>query len=185
METAQHWDRLAKNQPAEITMFQISEVQEAPAFNGRLSILTLRGTLCWGSTRSHLLRSVVGTIGSSRLLDLTPVTGASVYERIQTGRSPERIFQMPKKRYEVDQIIPMLRRADVELGKGRKVPEVCKMLGIVQQTYYRWRQKYGGMAPEMAKELKSLQKENAQLKTLVANQALDNAILKEAAKGNF
>ena len=56
---------------------------------------------------------------------------------------------MPKKRYEVDQIIPMLRRADVELGKGRKVPEVCKMLGIVQQTYYRWRQKYGGMAPEM------------------------------------
>ena len=118
-------------------------------------------------------------------IDLTPVTGASVYERIQTGRSPERIFQMPKKRYEVDQIIPMLRRADVELGKGRKVPEVCKMLGIVQQTYYRWRQKYGGMAPEMAKELKSLQKENAQLKTLVANQALDNAILKEAAKGNF
>ena len=54
---------------------------------------------------------------------------------------------MPKKRYEVDQIIPMLRRADVELGKGRKVPEVCKMLGIVQQTYYRWRQKYGGMQP--------------------------------------
>ena len=63
---------------------------------------------------------------------------------------------MPKKRYDVDQIIPMLRRADVELGKGRKVPEVCKMLGIVQQTYYRWRQKYGSMAPEMAKELKAL-----------------------------
>jgi transposase-like protein len=59
------------------------------------------------------------------------------------------------------------------------------MLGIVQQTYYRWRQKYGSMAPEMAKELKALQKENAQLKKLVADQALDNAILKEAAKGNF
>ena len=117
--------------------------------------------------------------------DLTPVNGASVYERIQTGRSPERIFQMPKKRYDVDQIIPMLRRADVELGKGRKVPEVCKMLGIVQQTYYRWRQKYGSMAPEMARELKALQKENSQLKKLVADQALDNAILKEAAKGNF
>jgi transposase-like protein len=113
------------------------------------------------------------------------VNGASVYERIQTGRSPERIFQMPKKRYDVDQIIPMLRRADVELGKGRKVPEVCKMLGIVQQTYYRWRQKYGSMAPEMARELKALQKENSQLKKLVADQALDNAILKEAAKGNF
>ena len=64
---------------------------------------------------------------------------------------------MPRKRYQVDQIIPMLRRADVELGKGNKVPEICKMLGISQQTYYRWRQKYGGMAPEMARELKALQ----------------------------
>ena len=92
---------------------------------------------------------------------------------------------MSQKRYGVDQIIPMLRRADVELGKGKKVPEICKLLGISTQTYYRWRQKYGGMAPEMAKELKALQKENAQLKKLVADQALDNAILKEAAKGNF
>ena len=75
----------------------------------------------------------------------------------------------------------MLRRADVELGKGKKVPEVCKRLGITQQTYYRWRQKYGGMAPEMAKELKALQKENTRLKKLVADQALDNAILKDAA----
>jgi len=79
----------------------------------------------------------------------------------------------------------MLRRADVELGKGKKVPEICKLLGVATQTYYRWRQKYGGMAPEMAKELKALQKENTQLKKLVADQALDNAILKEAAKGNF
>jgi putative transposase len=92
---------------------------------------------------------------------------------------------MAQKRYGIDQIIPMLRRADVELGKGKKVPEVCKKLGITQQTYYRWRQKYGGMAPETTKELKALQKENAQLKKLVADQALDNAILKEAAKGNF
>lgn len=92
---------------------------------------------------------------------------------------------MSQKRYGIDQIIPMLRRADVELGKGKKVPEVCKLLGITQQTYYRWRQKYGGMAPEMSKELKALQKENVQLKKLVADQALDNAILKEAAKGNF
>ena len=92
---------------------------------------------------------------------------------------------MAKKRYSEEQIIPMLRRADVELGKGKKVPEVCKLLGITQQTYYRWRQKYGGMAPEMSKELRALQKENARLKKLVADQALDNAILKEAAKGNF
>ena len=92
---------------------------------------------------------------------------------------------MPQKRYGVDQIIPMLRRADVELGKGKKVPEVCKLLGIAGQTYYRWRQKYGGMAPEMTKELKALQKENARLKKMVAEQALDMENLKEAAKGNW
>ena len=92
---------------------------------------------------------------------------------------------MPQKRYSVDQIISMLRRADVELGQGKKIPEVCKLLGITQQTYYRWRQKYGSMQPEMSKELKALQKENARLKRLVADQALDNAILREATKGNF
>jgi hypothetical protein len=59
------------------------------------------------------------------------------------------------------------------------------LLGITQQTYYRWRQKYGSMQPEMSKELRTLQKENARLKKLVADQALDNAILREAAKGNF
>ena len=53
---------------------------------------------------------------------------------------------MAQKRYGVDQIIPMLRRADIELGKGMLVPDVCKLLGIATQTYYRWRQKYGGMA---------------------------------------
>ncbi len=92
---------------------------------------------------------------------------------------------MPKKRHGVEQIIPKLRQADVELGKGKKVPEICKMLAISEQTYYRWRQKYGGMKPEMAKELKSLQKENSRLKKLVADQALDMDILKEAAKGNW
>ena len=92
---------------------------------------------------------------------------------------------MKQNRHTVDQIIAKLRRADVELGKGKKVPEVCKILEITDQTYYRWRQKYGGMQPEMAKELKSLQKENARLKKLVAEQALDMEILKEAAKGNW
>ena len=92
---------------------------------------------------------------------------------------------MKQQRHSVDQIIAKLRRADVELGKGKKVPEVCKVLQITEQTYYRWRQKYGGMAPEMAKELKALQQENARLKKLVANQALDMEILREAAKGNW
>jgi putative transposase len=92
---------------------------------------------------------------------------------------------MKSKRHTTEQIIAKLRRADVELGKGQKVPDVCKLLQITEQTYYRWRQKYGGMAPEMAKELKALQQENARLKKLVANQALDMEILKEAAQGNW
>ena len=78
-----------------------------------------------------------------------------------------------------------LRRADVLLGKDTKVPEICKQLEIAEQTYYRWRQKYGGMQPEMAKQLKTLEKENARLKKMVAEQALDMDILKEAAKGNW
>lgn len=92
---------------------------------------------------------------------------------------------MKQKRHTVDQVISKLRRADVELGKGVKVPEVCKQLEITEQTYYRWRQKYGSMQPEMVKELKALQKENARLKKLVAEQALDMEILKEAARGNW
>ena len=92
---------------------------------------------------------------------------------------------MAQKRHRVDQIISKLRRADVELGKGKKVPEVCKLIGIAEQTYYRWRQKYGGMQPEMVKELKALQNENARLKKMVAEQALDMEIWKEAAKGNW
>ena len=78
-----------------------------------------------------------------------------------------------------------LRQADVELGKGLKVPEVCRGLGISEQTYYRWRQKYGGMAPEVAKQLKALEKENTRLKKVVADQALDIQILKEAARPNL
>ena len=92
---------------------------------------------------------------------------------------------MKLKRHSVDQIVSQLRKANVELGKGKKVPEVCKELEVTEQTYYRWRQKYGGMQPVMVKQLKSLEKENSRLKKLVADQALDMEILKEAAKGNW
>ena len=71
------------------------------------------------------------------------------------------------------------------MGRVKKVPEVCRLLEISEQTYYRWRQKYGGMQPEMAKQLKALQKENARLKKMVAEQALDMEILKEASRGNW
>ena len=92
---------------------------------------------------------------------------------------------MALKRHRVDQIISKLRRADVELGKGKKVPEVCKLIEIKEQTYCRWRQKYGSMQPDMTKQFKALQKENARLKKMVAEQALDMEILKEATKGNW
>ena len=92
---------------------------------------------------------------------------------------------MKKTRHTTDQIIEKLRQADVALGKGQKVPDVCKSLEITEQTYYRWRQKYGGMAPEMTRQLRALEKENSRLKKLVAEQALDMEILKEAAKGNW
>jgi len=90
-----------------------------------------------------------------------------------------------KKRHSAEQIVAKLRQADVELGKGLKVPEVCRALGISEQTYYRWRQKYGGMAPEVAKQLKALERENGRLKKLVADLSLDNQILKEAARPNL
>ena len=63
---------------------------------------------------------------------------------------------MKSKRHTTEQIIAELRRADVELGKGHKVLDICKLLSITEQTYYHWRQKYGGMPPEMAKELRAL-----------------------------
>ncbi len=90
-----------------------------------------------------------------------------------------------KKRHSAEQIVSKLRQADMALGKGLRVPAVCKELAISEHTYYRWRQKYGGMAPEMTKQVKALERENARLKRLVADQALDIQILKEAARPNL
>ena len=90
-----------------------------------------------------------------------------------------------RKRYTGAQIVAKLRQADVLIGKGNSVPEVCREIEVSQHTYYRWRQKYGGMSPDMVKQLRAVQKENAQLKRLVADQALDISILKVAAEGNF
>ena len=71
------------------------------------------------------------------------------------------------------------------MGRGLHVPQVCKKLNISEQTYYRWRKEYGGLRLDQAKRLKALEQENTRLKRLVADQALDNAILKEVASGNF
>ncbi len=84
------------------------------------------------------------------------------------------------KRYKAEQIVAKLRQADVELGKGMTVKEVCRKIEVSEQTYYRWRQKYGGMSPELIKELKALQKENARLRKIIADQRIDMEIMKEA-----
>ena len=92
---------------------------------------------------------------------------------------------MARKRFTAEQIIHKLREADVLIGQGLKVPEVCRRLGISDKTYYRWRSAYGGMKVNQAKRLKALEKENARLKRLLADAELDKAILKEAASPNF
>jgi transposase-like protein len=92
---------------------------------------------------------------------------------------------MPRKQYAAEQIIDMLRQAEVELAQGATIPIVCRKLGITDQTYYRWRKEYGGLRVDQAKRLRELEKENSRLKRIVADQALDLAILKEAVSGNF
>ena len=92
---------------------------------------------------------------------------------------------MSGKRYSTEQIIVKLREAEIEAGRGLKVPEVCRKLGISEQTFYRWRKRYGGLGRSEVRRLKALEQENARLKKLLADAMLDNAILKEAASGNF
>ncbi len=90
-----------------------------------------------------------------------------------------------RKRYSVEQIIRMLREAEVETAKGTKVAQVCRKLGITENTYYRWRREYGGLKLDQAKRFKQIEKENARLKRIVADQQIDIAILKEVADPNF
>jgi len=92
---------------------------------------------------------------------------------------------MSRKCRTPEEIINKLREAEVGLARGMTVPEVSKKLGVTEQTYYRWRKEYGGLGRDQARRLKELERENARLKKLVAELSLDNAILKEAAQGNF
>ena len=92
---------------------------------------------------------------------------------------------MPRKRFTAEQIIQHLREAEVLLAQGQTIAQVCKKIGITDQTYYRWRKEYGGIRTDQAKRLKDLEKENARLKRLLADAELDKAILREAASGNF
>ena len=86
---------------------------------------------------------------------------------------------MAKRRHTAEQIISKLREAEVLLAKGTKLPQVCRKLGVTEQTYYRWRKEYGGVRTDQVKRLKGLEKENARLKTVVADLTLDNRMLKD------
>jgi putative transposase len=91
---------------------------------------------------------------------------------------------MGRKRYSPEQVVTLLREAEVLLSKGSTVRGVCRELGVSEHTYYRWRRDYGGLNVNQARRLKELEGENVRLKKLVAEQALDIAILREASRGN-
>ena len=92
---------------------------------------------------------------------------------------------MATKRYTAEQIISKLREAEVLLAKGISISQASKQIGIVEQTYYRWRREYGGLKVAQAKRFKEMEKENTRLRRAVADLTLDKLILKEAARGNF
>ena len=92
---------------------------------------------------------------------------------------------MKRKRYSPEQIIAMLREAEVKLSQGMAVGEVSRQLGIAEQTYYRWRKEYGGLKTSQAQKMKDLEKENTRLKKAVADLTLDKLILQEALEGNY
>ena len=91
---------------------------------------------------------------------------------------------MAGRRHTAEEIVNKLREADVELAQGASIAKACRKIGITDQTYYRWRREYGGLKVDQARRFKDLEKENTRLKRVVADQALDLAILKEVAEGN-
>lgn len=89
------------------------------------------------------------------------------------------------KRFTTEQIVNKLRQAEVLISQGQTIAQVCKQIGVIDQTYYRWRKEYGGLKTDQAKRLKELERENNRLKRLLADAELDKAILREAANPNF
>jgi len=92
---------------------------------------------------------------------------------------------MARKRYTPEQIIAMLREAEVRLSQGEKTSMICRSLGVSEQSYYRWRREYGGLKVSQARRLKDLEKESQRLRKAVSNLTLDALILKEAIEGKY
>ena len=92
---------------------------------------------------------------------------------------------MARKRYTTEQIIGLLREAEVRLGQGQTIGTICRGFGISEQSYYRWRREYGGLKLDQAKRLKEVEQENSRLKRAVSELTLDKLILKEALGGKY
>ena len=92
---------------------------------------------------------------------------------------------MTNKRPKPEEIVSKLRQVEVLMGQGMSRLDAIRQIGVVEQTYYRWRKQYGGMGVDQLKELKRLQKENEHLRRAVSDLTLDKLILREAARGNF
>ena len=92
---------------------------------------------------------------------------------------------MPKKRFSVEQIISHLREAEAFLAQGQTIGQVCRPIGILEQSYYRWRREYGGLKVDQARRLKELEGENTRLRRAVADLTLEKLVLKEATEGNW
>jgi putative transposase len=92
---------------------------------------------------------------------------------------------MGKQRHTAEQIISKLRKAEVLQANGKAMEEVMRQLGVSDATYYKWRKEYGGLRVDQAKRLKELEVENSRLRKVVSDLSIDNAILKEAARGNW
>ena len=97
----------------------------------------------------------------------------------------EGLTDVKRRRHTPEQVIRKLREADSLLGEGKTTAEVAKALEISENTYHRWQRQFGGMKGDEVKRLKELERENRQLKAIVADQALENRALKEVAKGNW
>ena len=92
---------------------------------------------------------------------------------------------MPRQRYTPEEVIQHLRTAEIEQGKGSTQEEAARKISVTPVTLIRWKTEFGGMRVDQAKRLKELEQENLRLKKIVTDQAIDNLILKEVAKGNF
>ena len=92
---------------------------------------------------------------------------------------------MSRKRFSAEQIIGHLREAEVRLAQGQTVGEICRQIGISEQSYYRWRREYGGLKLDQARRLKDLERENGRLRRAVADLTVEKLVLKDAAEGNW